>query len=172
MLRPIVRSVGPTVDLVARVATLVFLAAACTREEAAPPVEAKPAAPLATKPSEPPKPTIEDTTFRLALAAPDNVAADQPGAATLTLEALGGYHVNQDYPIKVDLSAPPGLKLQKTSLGRPDAADFGEQRASFALPFSAPGGSYDLTATVDFAVCTKETCVPDQRTVALALVVR
>jgi Disulphide bond corrector protein DsbC len=175
MLRPIVRSLGPAADLAARVATLVLLATACTREEAAPAVEAKPAAPLATKPSEPPKPpkpTIEDTTFRLALAAPDNAAADQPGAATLTLEALGGYHVNQDYPIKVDLTAPPGLKLQKTSLGRPDAADFSEQRASFALPFSAPGGSYDLTATVDFAVCTKETCVPDQRTVALALVVR
>jgi len=161
-----------TLDLSARVLTLVVLTAACTREEATPAAETKQAAPLPTKAAEPPKPSIEDTTFRLALAAPGELAADKPGAAELTLEARGGYHVNQDYPIKVDVKAPPGVKLEKASLGRPDATQFSEESAKFALPFSAPVGSYDLTATVDFAVCTKETCVPDQRTVALALQVR
>jgi hypothetical protein len=159
-----------TLDLFARIATLVILVAACTKEEAAPAVEPKPA-PLATKAPEPPKPVIEDTTFRLALVVPE-AAADQPSKAELTLEARGGYHVNQDYPIKVDVKAAPGLKLEKPSLGRADATQFSEEKASFAVPFSAPGGSYDLSATVDFAVCTKETCVPDQRTVALALQVK
>jgi hypothetical protein len=163
-----------TLDLSARIATLVFLAAACTREEAATAPEPKPA-PLATphvKAPEPPKPTIEDTTFRLAFAAPDAPAADQPGNAQLTLEARGGYHVNQDYPIRVDVKGAPGLTLEKSSLGRNDAKEFSEEKASFAVPFKAPGGSYDLTATIDFAVCTKETCVPDQRTVALAVQVK
>ncbi|MET0283229.1 MAG: hypothetical protein ABW352_02120 [Polyangiales bacterium] len=160
-----------TLDLSARIATLVMLAAACSREEPATnTAEAKQeAAPLATKTAEPPKPLIEDTTFRLAFVAPEAAAADKPGNLELTLEARGGYHVNQDYPIRVDVKAAPGLKLEKTSLGRTDATQFSEEKASFAVPYSAPGGSYDLTATVDFAVCTKETCVPDQRTVALAL---
>ncbi|HEX5656884.1 MAG TPA: hypothetical protein VFX59_06800 [Polyangiales bacterium] len=161
-----------TLDLSARIATLVLLAAACTREEPAPAPEPKQAAPLATKTAEPPKPSIDDTTFHLAFAAPEAATADQPGNAQLTLEARGGYHVNQDYPIRVDVKGAPGLALEKTSLSRNDAKEFSEEKASFAVPFKAPGGSYDLTATIDFAVCTKETCVPDQRTVALALQVR
>jgi hypothetical protein len=163
-----------TLDLMARIATLILLAAACTREEAASPAETKPAVATApvTKAPEPLKPAIEDTTFRLTLAAPELAAPDKPASAELTLEARGGYHVNQDYPIKVDVKGAPGLKLAKSSFGRTDATQFSEEKASFAVPFSAPGGAYDLTATVDFAVCTKETCVPDQRTVALALQVQ
>lgn len=161
-----------TLDLSARIATLVILAAACSREQpAAAPAEEPKLAPLVTKPADPPKPSVEDTTFRLALEAPA-AAPDQPATAELTLEARGGYHVNQEYPIRVDLKAPPGLKLEKTSFERADATAFSEERAAFKLPFTAASGSYDLTATVDFAVCTKETCVPDQRTVALALQVR
>lgn len=160
-----------TLDLFARLITLVLLAAACTREQPAPAAEPK-QAPLATKPAEPLKPAIEDTTFRLALEAPEALAADQPASAALTLEARGGYHVNQDYPIRVDFKGAPGLKLEKASLERADATQFSDEKAAFAVPFSAAGGSYDLTATVDFAVCTKETCVPDQRTVAVALQVK
>jgi hypothetical protein len=162
-----------TLDLSARIATLVILATACSREQPAtdtPGTEPKQeVAPVAAKTAEPAKPLIEDSTFRLAFTAPEAATADKPGKLELTLEARGGYHVNQDYPIRVDVTAAPGLKLDKTSLGRTDATQFTEEKAAFALPFSAPGGSYDLTATVDFAVCTKETCVPDQRTVALAL---
>ncbi len=161
-----------TLDLIARLATLVLLAAACTREEAKPVAEPAPVAPVATKLVEAPKPTIEDTTFRLALATPEAPSADKPASAELTLEARGGYHVNQDYPIKVDVRGAPGLTLTKASLVRADATQFSEEKAAFAVPFAAAAGTYDLTATVDFAVCTKETCVPDQRTVALALQVK
>lgn len=151
------------------------LLAACSRSE-------PPAAPVSTPESaekkapavaeQPKKPSIDDTTFRLALVGAPEYAADKEGTVELTLEARGGYHVNQDYPIRVDLSAPAGVKLGKASLGKPDAAKFNEQEARFQLPFSASAGAHDLTATVDFAVCTKETCVPDQRTVALAVQVR
>jgi len=153
------------------------LLAACSRSE--PPATAPVATPepAAAKqapagPEQPAKPSIDDTTFRLALVGAPEYAADKEGAVELTLEARGGYHVNQDYPIRVDLKAEPGVKLAKASLGKPDAAKFTEHEARFQLPFSASAGAHDLTATVDFAVCTKETCVPDQRTVALAVQVR
>ena len=148
------------------------LLAACSRgAPPAPPSEPAPVAPVA-KVAEPPKPSIDDTTFRLTLVGAPEYAADKDSALELTLEARGGYHVNQDYPIRVDVKAPAGVKLAKASLGKPDAATFNEQQASFKLPFSASAGAHDLTAVVDFAVCTKETCVPDQRTVALAFQVR
>jgi hypothetical protein len=148
------------------------LLAACSRTEAPAPAPA-PTAPSAEKAVEvPPAPKVEDNTFRLALVGAPEYQAGQAGSLALTLEALGGYHVNQDYPIRVDVKAPPEVKLGKASLGKSDAAQFGEQQARFELPFSASAGAHDLTATVDFAVCTKETCVPDQRTVALALQVR
>ena len=146
------------------------LVAACSRSE--PPVPPVAPPPPVAKVVEPPKPSIDDTTFRLALVGAPEYAADKEASLELTLEARGGYHVNQDYPIRVDLKAPSGVKLAKASLGRPDAATFGEHQASFKLPFSASAGAHDLTAVVDFAVCTKETCVPDQRTVALAFQVR
>lgn len=146
------------------------LLAACSKSEPATTVAPSPsaaAAAVTSKPAEPPKPSIEDPTFKLALAGEPTYTAGQPGVVKLSLEAVGGYHVNQDYPIRVDLKGPAGLKLPKASLGRPDAAEFGEHTARFELPFTGEQGAHELTATVDFAVCTKETCVPDQRTVAL-----
>lgn len=107
--------------------------------------------------------------FRLALEPAPQYLAGQAASLRLVLQAKGGYHVNQDYPIRVDLKAPAGLKLAKSSLGKPDAAAFGEQSASFDVGFSADKGAQYVSATVDFAVCTADTCVPDQRTVATAV---
>ncbi|MET0339696.1 MAG: hypothetical protein ABW252_01780 [Polyangiales bacterium] len=146
----------------------------CSKSEPAvsPAAPAPAAAAPVAKNAEAPRPTIEDNTFKLVLSGDPAYEAGKPGAAKLVLEARGGYHVNQDYPIRVDLKAPAGVKLTKASLSRPDAAQFGEHSAEFALPFEAGQGAHALTATVDFAVCTAETCVPDQRTVALDLNVR
>jgi hypothetical protein len=128
------------------------------------------AAPVAApKAPSPPTPTVEDTSFKLAFEKPDTYTAGQPGTLKVVLEPRGGYHVNQDYPIRVDLKAPGVVKLAKPSLGKADAAAFSEQTARFDVGFTADKGSHDVQATVDFAVCTSETCVPDQRTIAIAL---
>ena len=151
------------------------LLAACSKSEPtpAPSPAAAPTPVPVEKRAEPKTPAIEDTTFKLALAGEPSYAAGQAGVVKLSLEARGGYHVNQDYPIRVDLKGPSGLKLPKPSLSRADAAEFGEHQARFELPFTGEQqGAHELTATVDFAVCTKETCVPDQRTVALNVQVK
>lgn len=152
-----------------RLLAVSVLLVACSRSEP-PQKEVSASAPApAAKQAEPPKPSIEDTTFRLALTGKPDYAAGKESAVDLVLEARGGYHVNQEYPIRIDLKAPASVKLPKPSLGRADAAQFGEERARFELPFSADKGTHELLANVDFAVCTKETCVPDQRTLALSL---
>ena len=136
---------------------------------AATPAPAAPAPVAPAAPAAPPKPSVEDTSFRLAFEKPGAYAAGQPGTVQVVLESKGGYHVNQDYPIRVDLKAPGAVKLAKASLAKPDAAAFSEQSARFDVGFTADKGTHDVEATVDFAVCTSETCVPDQRTIAIAL---
>lgn len=148
----------------------------CTKSET-PAKESAPTPAPATKAEPAPAPTaagpsVEDETFKLALISDPALTAGAPAKLKLVLEARGGYHVNQDYPIQIDLKAPAGVKLEKTSLKKPDAVAFGEHEARFEVPFSAESGAHQLTANVDFAVCTPETCMPDQRTLALSLDVK
>ena len=146
-------------------------AVACSKPEPKPEA-AQPAVAAPKAPETPPQATVEDNTFKLALVSEPEYTAGAPGKLQVLLEAKGGYHVNQDYPIRVDLKAPAGVKLDKPSLGKPDAAEFGEHKARFDVPFSADKGAHQLSANVDFAVCTPETCVPDQRTLAVSLSVK
>lgn len=135
---------------------------------AAPVTSAAPAPAVAAAAS----PVIEDKTFKLALVSEPEYAAGTPAKLKLVLEARGGYHVNQDYPIRIDFKAPAAVKLEKASLGKADATEFGEPAAKFEVPFTATSGAHELTADVDFAVCTPETCMPDQRKLAVALHVK
>jgi hypothetical protein len=155
------------------VASALLVGAACSKSEAPAPAPAPaPVAPPPVAKEAPPGPSIEDNTFKLALVSEAQYTAGNPSTLRLVLEARGGYHVNQDYPIKVDLKAPPGVTLPKVSLGKSDAAEFGEKTARFEVPFTAPAGEHELSADVDFAVCTPETCVPDQRKLAVKLAVK
>jgi hypothetical protein len=134
------------------------------------PASAQPPAPVAAaEPTKPAGPVVEENIFRLAFEEAKPYTAGQPGALKVVIEPRGGYHINQDYPTRIDLKAPAAVKLAKPSLGKVDAATFGEQNARFDVGFTADKGSHDLSATIDFAVCTAETCVPEQRTIAIAL---
>lgn len=160
------------------VASALFLSVAgCSKSEAPAPAPAPAAQPAAAAapaktPESPPGPSVEDNTFKLSLVAEPEYSAGSAAHLKLVLEARGNYHVNQDYPIKIDLKAPTAVSLPKPSLGKPDAAEFGEKIARFDVPFTATAGAYELSADVDFAVCTPETCVPDQRKLAIKLAVK
>jgi hypothetical protein len=148
----------------------------CSKSEtpsaASQPTSPSAAAAPSAAPAAAPTPVIEDKTFKLALVSEPGYTAGTPAKLKLVLEARGGYHVNQDYPIRIDLKAPAAVKLDKASLGKADAVEFGEPSAKFEVPFTASSGAHQLTADVDFAVCTPETCMPDQRTLAVALQVK
>ncbi len=110
-----------------------------------------------------------DTGFELDSSTPGALAADQEGHFDIRLAATGIYHVNQDYPISVQITAPDGVTLPRATLARPDAAEFSERVARFEVPIVAPAGHHDLRAVVDFAVCTDEGCMPDTRTLAIGI---
>ena len=133
----------------------------------APAPAAPPAAPAAA-----PSDKVDDPTFLLAAAPVGTYASGKLGSVAISLTPRGVYHVNQDYPISVALSGDPALQFPKPQMGKAESAEFSEKVARFDVPVTPQAaGKHALTAKVKFAVCTPENCVPDERTLALALAV-
>lgn len=133
---------------------------------------AAPAAPAAVpKPgSAAPTDRVDDPTFELAAAPAGPYAAGKLGSFAVTLKPRGGYHVNQDFPMTISVQSNAGVEFPKEKLGKPEAAQFGEQLARFDVPFTPKAaGAHKVEAHVRFAVCTPENCIPDERTLAVVL---
>lgn len=119
---------------------------------------------------EEPGPVVSDPTFELRADAEGSYPSGELGQFAITLTPLGGYHVNEEFPLSVELEAPVEVGLSKSQLEKDDTAEFGEDRARFDVPFTPTGaGAHRVNATVSFAVCTPETCIPDERTLALVV---
>ena len=167
---------------------LLLSAAACGDEDETsgtvtqtPPSEVAPAvgegaaqeAPAAEPPTAEAGPVVNDEAFELRAAATGPYQQGQLGQFAITLTPRGEWHVNEEYPISVELEAPAALGLPRPELERADAAEFGEERARFDVPFTpTAAGEHRVQAKVSFAVCTPENCIPDERTLALVLPVQ
>ncbi len=116
---------------------------------------------------------VEDATFTLRVAEAGPYKAGELGRFVVHLEPHGVYHVNQEYPIEIAVTGDADTAFPKAKLERPDAAEFGEKKAKFEVPFTAKvAGDHKVVANVKFAVCTKENCVPDERNLSLSLAVK
>jgi uncharacterized lipoprotein NlpE involved in copper resistance len=116
---------------------------------------------------------VEDPSFALTLSPVGEYEAGKLGSLAVSLEPRGEYHINQDYPMSIELTGPEGVSFPKPKLDKPDAAQFDDKVARFDVPFTAAAaGEHQIQAKVKFAVCTPETCVPDERTLALAVAVK
>ena len=72
--------------------------------------------------------------------------------------------------MSVALKVPAGLSVAKTELKKSEASEYTEKAARFEVPVTPQQpGTHTLEAKVKFAVCTPENCMPDERTLALAL---
>jgi hypothetical protein len=124
-----------------------------------------------TKPDEPAGPSVETGSFLLAVTPTEpGYSIGHTGDVEIALEGRGDWHVNQEYPIRVDLKAGSGVALQKTELLKEDAKEFGEKKVRFLAgvqPSSA--GEHELSCDVSFAMCTEENCILERRTVAMQL---
>ena len=135
------------------------------------PVPAAPA-PAPAAPAAAPTDKVDDPTFVLAATPVGAYSAGKLGSVAISLTPRGVYHVNMDYPISIALSGDPALQFPKAQMGKAETAEFSEKDARFDVPVTPQAaGKHALTAKVKFAVCTPENCVPDERTLALALAV-
>jgi hypothetical protein len=116
-------------------------------------------------------PRIETGSFLLAVApSKDGYSIGKAGEVEIALEGRGEWHVNQEYPIRVDLKAAPGVALKKNELVKDDAKEFGESKVRFlAAVEPSAAGEHEVTCDVSFAMCTEENCILEKRTVAMQL---
>ena len=119
---------------------------------------------------EPPGPVAHGPGYELRATASGPYTAGQAGTFEIVLSPEGEYHVNDAYPMAVALAGPSSVTFPEASLDQQDAAELTQQRARYEVSFT-PGaaGDQDVTAEVDFAVCTATSCMPEHRTLALAL---
>jgi hypothetical protein len=116
-----------------------------------------------------------DVATSYAVRASAEPATLRPGAGgtlRLAIEPTGTVHVDPKAPIKVTLSATPGLTLARTQLGRAEAVAAGAG-VTFQAPFTAAApGHQELKARLDFFVCTEQWCVKQVRDVTVAVDVK
>ena len=129
---------------------------------------APPPAPVAD-PSAPTGPRVETGSFLLEVSSPESgLTVGTPGQVTIALEGRGDWHVNQEYPIRVDLKAAPGVGLQQQALEKSDAEVFNDDKATFLASLEpVEAGEHEVICDVRFALCTDENCVLERRTVAM-----
>jgi hypothetical protein len=118
-------------------------------------------------------PVVEDASFELRAETKPQYGRGAESSLSIVLTPKGAFHVNEEYPIRVRLTAPPVVGLVKAALEKNDATEFSKQRARFDVPFVATqAGSSKVRAVVSFAVCTDENCIPDERTLEFTVAVQ
>lgn len=119
-------------------------------------------------------PVVEDEAFVLKAVTEKAYEAGKRGSFTVQVNSRGKWHLNRDFPWEVTPASPSGaVQFTAKSVTKEDAEAFGENEAKLKVPFTASqAGTHSVRATVSFAVCTKNNCVPDERELAVALAVR
>lgn len=128
-------------------------------------------APEAEKaPEEKPGKEALGNNFALRMHAEAAYEAGKLAQFSVSLVPAEGWKVNEEYPMTVEVDSPEALGVMTSKMGKGDAAAFDTHQARFDIPFTpAAAGEHEVMATVNFAVCTAETCVPDQRKLAVAV---
>jgi hypothetical protein len=148
-----------------------WLVAGCASQPSQPVTAEK--ATVAQAPPIPPfdsnaRPHLEKETFALELGTATSASTAQPSLISITIEGRGGYHVNLEYPVRIELGASEGAALSRTVLTAVDARELSEARARFETHARwSSTGRHWLATRVQFAVCTQDTCVPRQESLAV-----
>jgi hypothetical protein len=102
---------------------------------------------------------------------PAPVAAGADAVLRITVVPTTGYHINQDFPTKVTLEPPSGLKLAKNELLLADAEKVDDHQLVFAVKATpASAGSFTIPGKIKFAVCRgEEDCEPKRRPVSFTV---
>lgn len=152
---------------VRQVSLLALLLAGCTKESA-------PATPPAAPP---PEKKTEEKNYELSMTSPALKAGQESSAATITVTAISGFHVNPDYPVSF---RPEGSEAVKFSGERvaltpgtktPCAAKAEDAcKVEFPLPLTPEkAGAAKVAGIVAFSVCSEDKCLIEKVPLSLAL---
>jgi hypothetical protein len=97
--------------------------------------------------------------------------------SNITVTPSSEFHVNVDFPTKITLEPPDGVKLMKTELtaggsskSQGDASSFSEKALAFAVKATADKpGNYEIKGTFKFAVCKVDQCFPKKQAITITV---
>ena len=112
--------------------------------------------------------TVADTdAYTVKLASPAKVSTGAKGSATLEITPKKGWHLNDEFPYKLTVTAPAGAKVTKPEQGKQDTVSFSHEKMKWAIDFEASSaGDKAFTGKVKFAVCTDTSCDPKKEELA------
>jgi hypothetical protein len=110
--------------------------------------------------------------YQLMLAAPAKVASGAEGVATLEIVPAKGWHLNNEFPAKLTVTAPADVALAQAEQKLADASAWSETSGTFTMRFTpSAAGDKKLDANLRFAVCTETTCDPKKEAFSFAVTV-
>jgi hypothetical protein len=96
----------------------------------------------------------------------------EPSKVSIKVVPQGPWHMNLEYPTKLEVVAPAGTSVAKPSLAKADAITLDEQSCEFAFTFTPEdAGTKQFTGEFKFAICQDEACVPKTETLAFDVTV-
>ncbi len=101
--------------------------------------------------------------------------AGSPETAGVKVTPAKGFHMSTDYPIKLSLEAPAGVKLDKSEFNsgkgaQGDATEFGEKGLAFTVKATADkAGDYTINGVLKFGVCDDQSCHPKKQPIEITV---
>ncbi len=115
----------------------------------------------------------ETETYSLKATIPSNVTVGKEAVVAIKLTPKTGWHINKEFPTKLKITAPAGVKLAASTLSAKEAAKFTDDLAVFNVKINASAaGAKSFTGKFRFAMCTDSTCDPKSADIAFTLVAK
>jgi hypothetical protein len=136
---------------------------------------AQPALPAASPVADEDRMKLKPEEGTLAVIVPADAKAGAEAVARITVTPGKGYHVNTEYPTKLQLTPPSGVALPKAEFtagghdkAKGDAAELAEQGLVFAVKMTpSASGSYTINGKFKFAVCDASQCLPKKEAISI-----
>lgn len=140
-----------------------------------PGASAQPALPASSPAADEDRMKLKPEEGTLAVVAPPDAKAGAEAVARITVTPGKGYHVNTEYPTKLQLRPPSGVTLPKAEFtagghdkAKGDAAELAEQGMTFAVKLTpSASGSYTISGAFKFAVCDANQCLPKKEAISI-----
>ena len=111
---------------------------------------------------------VADTpSYTVTLASPAQVGKGAQGTVVLEVTPKKGWKLNKEFPTKLTVVEPAGVKVSKKEQTVADAVAFADQAGRWQVQFQADSsGAKDFTGVLKFAVCTDTSCDPKKEELA------
>ncbi|PRQ09469.1 protein-disulfide reductase DsbD family protein [Enhygromyxa salina] len=104
---------------------------------------------------------------------PSEGKVGEEGQVSIRVIPSESWHMNLEYPTKLQVTAPAGVVVANPKLGKDDAVKFDEQNCEFAVKYTpSEAGEKTFTGEIKFAVCQDTACVPKTETLEFQVAVK